>query len=72
MPRVDATVSCTGSSKIDTNRIKSAIAELIRSITGQSCQVVVTTTGGGGVSDKVNAYKMRQSVPGNNIDLYPR
>ena len=71
LPRVDATVRGTGRSNIDVNSLQRAIADIVKNITGESCQVVINTTSTSGISDRMKAYSMRQSMQRGNIDRRP-
>jgi hypothetical protein len=65
------TVSGTVRGDIDTSTIQRAIAEVVRSITGQSCQVIVNTTSTSGISERVRAYTIGQSMQRGNIEVRP-
>jgi hypothetical protein len=71
LPRIEATISCTASSKVDLNNIQKAVAELVKSITGESCQVILNTTSTSGISERVRAYQIKQDLSSGNIGIRP-
>ena len=71
LPRVEARVSGTVNGEIDVSSIQRAVAEMVKNITGNSCQVVINTTSTSGIAERINAFTMRQSMQRGNIELRP-
>lgn len=71
MPRIEATVSCNGSGEVDVNMLQRALAEVVRSITGQSCQVIVNTNSTSGISERVRAYQVKRDGFRGGIEVRP-
>jgi hypothetical protein len=68
MARVDVSISCTGNGDVDLRAIQREIAGLIKSLTGQSCQVILNTTSTSGISERVKAFQMAQSMDKGSIE----
>jgi hypothetical protein len=71
MPRVEARISGTVRGDVDISAIQRSVAEIVKNITGNSCQVVVNTTSTSGIAERINAYKMKQGMQRGNIEMRP-
>jgi len=61
MPRVEVTVRGSARGEVDAQGLQRALAEIIKNITGGSCQVIVNTDKSSTISNRILASQGRSS-----------
>ena len=62
MPRVEVIVRGSARDNVDGNILQRAIAEVVKNITGGSCQVIVNMRKTSGISERVAQYSIQPSI----------